>query len=459
LKIFIRIFVIFWLVTIAMIAISPFLLSSSSLPDDRLRTLPLTDLQACAKSVLDRYLQAGPQGLQQQKPVCYSGILLGPHGFPVAGFTGRKLSSMELHLVVDVEGSKSVMTRSLLTKTYVALPADPDAPMPYIYLSTVPLSKRAIVASQLNKLGRLLVVSGLFSCLVAAYFVRPIARLSHVAEQFGQGDLKTRAHPSLSKRKDEIGELGRTFNQMAASIESLVERYRSFLAHASHELGSPLTRLNIALALAKRKAGPQLEHELGRIGYEADRLNGLVQELLLLARLESGNELTRDIELFDIAALVNEACADVSYEAKEFGKSILIVRGEPFQMQGYRDLLRRALDNVLRNGLRFARAEGCVQVSYFQSSGSATGTILIQDDGPGIPFGQEEAIFEPFFTLPNKNSEAIAGGSGLGLAIARQAVLANRGVISAQQLSGKGLTLSIELPTVGETPFPPRAIA
>ncbi len=369
---------------------------------------------------------------------------------PLANLSGKKLSAAERHLVRQAEGGKSVLMQTLPTKTLVALPADASS-SPYIYLATVPLSTRQLFLSYFQRLGRLALVAGVFSCLLTAYFVRPIARLGHVAEQFGHGDLKVRVHPSLSRRKDELGELGRTFNQMASRIESLVDRYRNFLAHASHELGSPLTRLNLSLALAKRKAGPQLEHELNRIGSEADRLNSLVQELLLLARLESGNELSRDVERFEVATLVEDACADARFEAKQFHKSVTIVRSEPFQLLGHQDLLRRALDNVLRNGLRFARSEGCVRVSYYREIGPDTGVILIQDDGPGVLAGQEETIFEPFVTLPNQTSDAIAGGSGLGLAIARQAVLANHGTISAHQRPGEGLIVRIELPVTTKT--------
>ena len=291
-------------------------------------------------------------------------------------------------------------------------------------------------------------LAGLFSALLTAYLVRPITRLSYAAEQFGKGDLKARVHPSMSKRKDELGELGRTFDKMAANTESLVDRYRDFLAHASHELGSPLTRLNIALAIAKRNAGSQLEQELTRIGCEADRLSDLVRELLLLARLESGNELSRDRTDFDVAALVDEACVDASLEAQQLSKSVIVTRQEQFHLRGYRDLLRRAIDNILRNGLRFAPTNGCVQISCFRGDGSSSGIILIQDDGPGILAGQEEAIFEPFVTLPSRNSEAKAAGSGLGLAIARQAVLANDGRISAKNGTRGGLTVTIELPAI-----------
>jgi two-component system sensor histidine kinase CpxA len=296
---------------------------------------------------------------------------------------------------------------------------------------------------------RLTAISGLFALLATAYFARPISRLSHTAEQFGAGDLKARTDPSLAKRNDELGELGRTFDQMAERIESLVVRYKSFLAHAAHELGSPLTRLNLALALARRKGGPQLQPELDRIALEADRLNILVQELLLLARLESGNELSRNPVSFDVGSLVEEACEDARFEAEQVYKTVAIVKEETFWVCGHPDLLSRAVDNLLRNALRFARNHGRVEVSYFRN-GSGIGVIAVHDDGPGVPAGQEESIFEPFVTLPGKQDQATAG-SGLGLAIARRAVSANGGRIYAQSSSGIGLAVIIEIPTESKT--------
>jgi two-component system sensor histidine kinase CpxA len=448
LRIFLRIFFSFCVAFLAGIAISPLVLSEiSHLPDNTFQRLALGQLRVCANNAVESYETGGPQGLQDQKPDCYNGILLSAQGVALADPPGRKLSPIELGIVKEAEGEAKVVIRSLPMNTFVALPAGQDSPSSYIYLATIP-PPHALLLSHVIRLAYLVLIAGQFSALLTAYLVRPITRLSYAAEQLGKGDLKARVHPSLSKRKDELGELGRTFDQMAANTESLVDRYRDFLAHASHELGSPLTRLNIALAIAKRNAGSQLEQELSRIACEADRLSDLVRELLLLARLESGNELSRDREKFDVASLVDEACADASLEAQQLSKSVIIARREHFHVHGHRDLLRRAIDNVLRNGLRFAQTNGCVQISCFRRDGSATGIILIQDDGPGISAGQEETIFEPFVTLPSRDSEAKAAGSGLGLAIARQAVLANNGRISAKNGADGGLSVTIELRSI-----------
>jgi two-component system, OmpR family, sensor histidine kinase CpxA len=444
LRIFIRLLLSFWAVTfvltVTVVFVDP---PNSSLQDGRLRTLPLNALQVCAANAADKYRTGGAQALIHQATGCYDGLLLMPGTIPVLDLAGRILSRDEHRVALRAQHSTDAVVMPSPKGTTIALRSDPTSPTSYIFVATVAQPGYDFTMLRIGMFGRMVLLSGILSLLVTAYFVRPITRLNAVAEQFGAGDLKARTSRSLSRRKDELGDLGRTFNQMAERIESLIVRYKNFLAHASHELGSPLTRLNIALALAKRKAGHQLEPEHDRIGQEADRLNSLVQELLLLARLESGNELSRNPVLFDIGELVEEACGDARFEATQAKKTVTIVTQQTFQVRGYPDLLRRALDNLLRNGLRFAKNEGCVEVSYFLKDGLATGVIVVQDDGPGISAGQEESIFEPFVTLPNDEN---AGGSGLGLAIARQAVLANGGTTVAQSSAGSGLTVTIELP-------------
>ena len=338
--------------------------------------------------------------------------------------------------------------------TVVALPGPlgRDAPgfflllrSPYVFFLNSPRSLHSLLLLLLSRIALLVLISGICCYFLTLYLVRPIIGLGHMAERLGGGELETRIEDPLINRKDELGEFSRKFNQMASEIESLVARYKHFLAHASHELGSPLTRVNIALGLARKKADPALQPELNRIGHETKRLNTLVQELLFLARLESGNELSRQTSLFDVALVIEEACADASFEASQVGKSVVLQWKEAFQTTGHRELLRRALDNILRNGLRFAREGGSVRVEVACSADKKIGIITVQDDGPGIAPDQEEMIFEPFVTLPNGATGANEG-SGIGLAIARQAVIVNGGKIVARNSKGGGLTVTIELP-------------
>ena len=446
-RIFLRLLLAFWAAMQILATVVLFISPVSSSPQDgSLRTLPLQSLEKCAANAAKLYASGGAAALRTQDPACEHGLLITSGTLPETDLGGRTLSREDRLVARQAQSGSNAVVMPHPKGTVLALRSDPSSAASHIFLVTIPGQPHNFPMWRTMMFVRLTLTSGLFALLVAAYFVRPIARLNRAAEQFGAGNLKARADSSLAKRKDEVGDLGRTFNLMAVRIESLVLRYRSFLAHASHELGSPLTRLNLALALARRKGGQQLEPELDRIAQEANRLNILVQELLLLARLESGNELSRNPVSFDVGALVEDACDDANFEAEQLQKTVTIVKQDTFPVRGHPDLLRRAVDNLLRNALRFARKDGRVEVSYFRNNGPSTGVIVVQDDGPGVPAGQEESIFEPFVTLPGKQDE-VAAGSGLGLAIARTAVSANGGKIYAQSASGTGLAVTIEIPT------------
>ena len=443
-KIFARVFFIYWIAVIVMVALTVMsVITSPSLQANRLRTIPLDRLRSCAEHEWTLYQTGGTGALQGTVRGCEDGLLISREGIPLSG---AKLSAEDARLVTEVADGRNLTVRTSPRATTIALQVGSKSSGPFVYLATMPVPGHPFfMALILNNLTKLVFVGGIFCSLLTIFFIRPITALSHVAEQFGAGDLKARVPDRTSLRTDEFGELGRAFNEMATRIESLVARYKVFLAQASHELGSPLTRLNIALALAKRSAGPEIHPALSRIGREADNLNSLVQELLLLARLESGNELARTAITFNVASIVDEACANASFEAGEHGKSVFVSVREDYHLVGYPDLLQRALDNVLRNAVRFCRAEGRVQVSFFPSQGGTAGLIRVKDDGDGVPAGKEESIFEAFVTLDNGASER-AAGSGLGLAIARQAVLAHHGRIYAENSPAGGLSVTIDLP-------------
>jgi two-component system sensor histidine kinase CpxA len=300
-----------------------------------------------------------------------------------------------------------------------------------------------------NLVGRIIafsLVSAVICDLLTGYFLKPLTRLGVMAQSLGRADLSVRVDSELQNRRDEFGKLARIFNGMADRIQVLIANEKRFLAHVSHELGSPLTRLNIALALARRKGSPEMLPELERIGKEANELNGLIQQLLLLARLQSGHELAREVSDFQMAEVVAEVTGNADFEACQMGRAVIVTRAENFTVKGYRDLLRSALDNVIRNALRFT-GEGCsVEIDFFCSPDHKSGTIQVRDQGPGVDVTKIEAIFESFV------SSEVSGkrpGAGLGLAIARQAVRAHGGLISARNLDQGGLLIEIELPLTG----------
>jgi two-component system, OmpR family, sensor histidine kinase CpxA len=456
-RLFTRIFVSFWLTVIVMIAMAAVVVVPFSfMQPNRPRLLRILPLHLCALATLDEYQRGGRDALAQfletSAASCSSGIVINRKG--MFAYPGLRLASAESIFGKQSPESASVTVKEIPLQAVVAFPREfsQNGQSVFLFLRrsqvllvNSPLPPYTLLLYLLSRIALLAVISGLCCYLLTLYLVKPVTRLGRMAEQLGEGNLQTRIAGSLATRTDELGELSQKFNQMAGEIESLVKRYKDFLAHASHELGSPLTRVNIALALARQKVDPTLHPELDRMGYETNRLNALVQELLLLARLESGNELSRQTASFDVAELVEEACADANFEAARMGKSIILRNREAFQVVGHRELLRRSLDNVLRNGLRFAQESGSVQVDMMSHPAIQEGVILIRDDGPGIGPEQEEIIFEPFVTLQDRSSGQIEG-SGLGLAIARQAVLANGGRIFASNTDSGGLTVTIKLP-------------
>ena len=459
-RLFARIFLSFWLMIVALIAMTiAFAVTTFSvLQPTHPRVLPMYPIHTCALAALDIYERSGSEALARylgaSRTNCSGGVVINLRNHTQFADSAAKLATVESASGEPSADNTSVTISALPLYSVLALPGHDgrNSPgfvvllrPPYVFFLNSPRSLRTSLMLLLSRIALLIGVSGLCCYLLTLYFVKPIIQLGRMAEQLGGGELATRIEGPLLARKDELGEYSRKFNQMASEIESLVMRYKHFLAHASHELGSPLTRVNIALGLARKKADSTLQPELNRIGHETKRLNTLVQELLFLARLESGNELNRQSATFDASVVIEEACADASFEADQAGKSVVLQKSEPFQVTGDRELLRRAVDNVLRNGLRFAREAGTVRVDASHIAARSIGVITIQDDGPGIAPEQEELIFEPFITLPDGAIGANAG-SGLGLAIARQAVRVHRGTITAHGSDGEGLIVTIELP-------------
>jgi two-component system, OmpR family, sensor histidine kinase CpxA len=440
-KLFLRTMLITWAV-MSLLAILALSLPSVFKPPGE-RTIPIHALEKCANQAILQNANGLPAS-QEQDLHCPNGRLVPDVDGVSTDTAGRALSPAEVHLQHSVEKGDGLVVKYSSNSTAIAFRVGATAGQGYLYLTTIPFRQPDFLFRHLSTLSPI-VIAGFLSLFVAAYVARPLTGLNAAAESFGRGDLKVRIHPPLATRNDELGDLARTFNAMAERIECLVTRYKDFLGHASHELGSPLTRLNIALALAQRKAGQDLKQEHDRISQESHRLNSLVQEMLLLARLESGNEIEKEPSIFDVQAVVAEAYENAVFESHQLTKTVRVKTVEGFVVRGYPNLLLRAVDNVLRNALRFARTHVSLEISRAQMGTRHVGTVLICDDGPGVDWGQEEAIFEPFLTLSG-SEPGDNGGCGLGLAIARQAVLANGGRISAQGSPGGGLIVRIELP-------------
>jgi two-component system sensor histidine kinase CpxA len=288
----------------------------------------------------------------------------------------------------------------------------------------------------------ILLVVLLLGYALAVHLARPLRSLRQAVDRFGRGDLTTRIG---SKRPDEIGELARAFDLMAGRIETLLSAERRLLQDVSHELRSPLARLGFAIELARSGADPKVS--LDRIKRDVDRLSSLVGELLQLTSAE-GDPHSRILKLVSLEDLLRELVDDCVLEAdSKRCRLILSALGDsPTLILGDRELLRRAVENVLRNAIRHSPEGSNVEVEL--QSAAETATVTVRDFGSGVPEESLAMIFEPFFRVDDDRSRS-SGGVGLGLSIARRSIDLHRGRIEAGN-ARPGLRVTIELPIASE---------
>jgi len=301
----------------------------------------------------------------------------------------------------------------------------------------------------LHGLGVLLAVltSGLVCYLLAAYLTAPVVRLRAATQKLAAGDLTARAGIK-NNRHDEIGELVRDFDGMAGRMETLVNEQSRLLNDISHELRSPLARLNVALGLARQRTGPEAASALDRMELESGRLEEMIARLLTLSRLEAGQDLL-DRSSVQLGELIREVAKDADFEAQSRGCHVVAVVEQECTVEGSPALLRSAIENVVRNATRYTREGTSVEVRLesAQKHEKNVAVIRVQDHGPGVPEAALDKLFRPFFRVDDAR-ERQTGGSGLGLAITERAVRLHGGTVSAANLPDGGLVIEIQLPLV-----------
>jgi two-component system sensor histidine kinase CpxA len=291
-----------------------------------------------------------------------------------------------------------------------------------------------------------LVIGALFCYWLARYLATPIVKLRGTTQELADGNLTARVSPMLIKRHDEISYLGRDFNLMAGRIQSLVEAQRRLLGDISHELRSPLARLRVALELARRRAGPEAGTALDRIEHEAESINEMIGQLLTLSRVEIGTGGLRTVRV-DLCALVREVSDDADFEARSRDRSVRVETCEAGTINGVAELLRSAIENVVRNAVRYTAEGTAVEISLLSetSGDERLAVITVRDYGSGVPEEAIDEIFRPFYRVEDARDRR-TGGSGLGLAIAARAIHLHEGTIKASNATGGGLIVEIRLP-------------
>ena len=280
----------------------------------------------------------------------------------------------------------------------------------------------------------------LFSAVLAWNLTRPMRKLRDGFDRVAQGDLSVRLFPAMRRRHDELSEVARDFDSMAERLELLVSAREQLLHDVSHELRSPLARLQLAIGLARQNEG-NVENSLQRIEHEAGRLDKMIGELLALSRAESNN--LPDEEYFDLYGLVDAVVSDARYEAQVPGVDIVLQASSDveYTVKGNAELMRRAVDNIVRNALRFS-SHG-QQVTVVLTRIDQLFQIEVSDQGPGVEESKLSSIFDPFVRVKS----ALSGkGYGLGLAITRKVVLAHGGQVEARNGELEGLVITLRIP-------------
>ena len=285
-----------------------------------------------------------------------------------------------------------------------------------------------------------MMVGLLFSLLLAWNLSRPMRQLRRAFAQVSQGDLRVRLYPVMRRRHDEITDVAKDFDAMAERLQVLVSAREALLHDVSHELRSPLARLQLAIGLAHQNP-KNVNASLDRIEHEAGRLDRMIGELLALSRAE--NQGTPGEDYFDLQGLVEAVVNDARYEAQIPGVEICFsaTPTTDYTVKGSAEMMRRGVENIVRNALRFSKHGQQVAVSLCREDPWLV--ITVSDQGPGVEENKLSSIFDPFVRV---NSPLAGKGYGLGLAITRKVVLSHAGQVEAYNGADGGLVIRMRLP-------------
>jgi signal transduction histidine kinase len=310
---------------------------------------------------------------------------------------------------------------------------------------SVPDLIRELSFRSLFGLFAILLVGGAFCFWLARHFANPIVQLSEAAGRIADGLLYTRSNQSIRLRRDEIGRLGVSFDRMAERIESLVHGHQRLFGDVSHELRSPLARLSVAEGLLRQCPPEERTEYLDRIALEVEHLDQLIGQLLTLARIDSGADSSRK-ERVELSTLVQEVAVDGNFEAQAKRCAVRIDSEDLCATTGAREQLRRAIENVVRNAIRYTQPSTDVEITIRKQYAPALSSAVVQvrDHGPGVSSEHLEKIFLPFYRIPTIDGEP-TGGAGLGLAITERIVRMYGGRVSARNALDGGLIVNLEL--------------
>jgi len=455
-SLFVKIFLWFWLATIFIIGATLVLMSLIA---------PYNPMREDGRQVrrLARDGQWAVRILEQDGPEALRAFLEGKERRPGARYflfgensetvTGRHPSSDMKDLAARAKESGVTEFKRLDTSILLAQSVYGNGDKYYIIAAELPYRPhfspfwRLLNPRFLSiRLLVIFIVASIFCSWLAWYLTAPVRKMRTVTQQIAAGDLKSRVGSYFGSRRDELSDLGRDLDLMAERIESLLSAQSRLLRDISHELRSPLARLNVALELARQRSGTEAGDPLDRIEREARRLNELIGQLRTLTLLESGAE-EMDKKPLDLALLVKGIADDADFEARNRNRSVNLAQNEDMTIKGSGDLLHRALENVVRNAVRYT-AEGTeVEISLQRQkrAGKENAVFMVRDHGTGVPESALDLIFQPFYRISDAR-DRLSGDMGIGLSITDRAVKLHGGTVKAENHPGGGLLITITLP-------------
>lgn len=448
-SLYLKIFIWFWLAMI-IINVAFFAAVALTRPTPTRRSWrEVGQVGQNAQRAAELYEQSGAAGLTAALQATEKASGVNPTFFDQSGreLSGRNVPPGASELMSRVAESGEVEFNFAGPGTLVGRPITSTRGQRYIYVAHIPRPAfQSSLQTHAIRLLVILVIGGIFCYWLARYLTTPLFKLRTTTNQLAEGDFSARVATNLSKRRDEVGQLGRDFNSMAERLESMVKAQQRLLGDISHELRSPLARLGVALGLAKQRSGPEAQSALDRIERESENLNEMISQLLTLTRLESGTDGRKRTEV-DLAALVREVSDDADFEARSLNRSVQVVESDTCSITGVEDLLRSAVENVVRNAVRFAPEGTAVEVALRKQNGNGNGdkfaVISVRDRGHGVPDESLEKIFRPFYRTEDARDRQSGGGTGLGLAITERAVRMHGGSIQAANAPDGGLSVEM----------------
>jgi two-component system sensor histidine kinase CpxA len=318
----------------------------------------------------------------------------------------------------------------------------------YIFATELPVGPRAMLQTNVSALvirGALAFLMSAIVCYILAQFLTgPILNLRAAALRITAGDLGVRADARLTQRKDELGDLVLDFNRMADTNQRVISRQRQLLYDVSHELRSPLTRMNVALDLLRNRVGE--DSALDRIELDTERLNEMIGRLLTVTKLENASTLLNPVPLA-LSDLVRSIASDADFEAQRNGGTVRVINTCDISMNGDYSLLRSAIENVVRNAVRHTEPNTSVDIQLDgpTKTDRANAIITVRDHGEGVPENELANIFEPFYRVIDADRKD-EDGVGLGLSITDRVIRLHGGTIEASNAIGSGLLVTIRLP-------------